>query len=106
MPTQKKITLKAAAFGLLIVAMPSAALLRVAQTHQAFLVLSHYLQGRAGPCTLRESFESAALSRLQLANVSEVQAASRRCADVVRLLGEAEERWLAVQSELEAIGEP
>jgi hypothetical protein len=35
-----------------------------------------------------------------------VQAASRRCADVVRLLGEAEERWLVVQSELEAIGEP
>jgi len=37
---------------------------------------------------------------------AEVHAASRRCADVVRLLGEAEERWLAVQSELESIGEP
>jgi len=35
-----------------------------------------------------------------------VQAASRRCADVVRLLGEVEERWLVVQSQLEAIGEP
>jgi len=40
------------------------------------------------------------------ATPAEVQAASRRCADVVRLLGEAEERWLAVQSALEAIGEP
>jgi ATP-binding cassette subfamily F protein 3 len=37
---------------------------------------------------------------------ADVQAASRRCADVVRLLGEAEERWLVVQCELEAIGEP
>jgi ATP-binding cassette subfamily F protein 3 len=37
---------------------------------------------------------------------AEVHAASRRCADVVRLLGEAEERWLAVQSELESIGDP
>jgi ATP-binding cassette subfamily F protein 3 len=37
---------------------------------------------------------------------AEVQAASRRCADVVRELGEAEERWLDVQAELEAIGEP
>jgi ATP-binding cassette subfamily F protein 3 len=37
---------------------------------------------------------------------ADVNAASRRCADVARLLGEAEERWLLVQSELEAIGEP
>jgi ATP-binding cassette subfamily F protein 3 len=35
-----------------------------------------------------------------------VHAASRRCADVVRALGEAEERWLEVQAEIEAIGEP
>ncbi len=37
---------------------------------------------------------------------AEVQAASRRCAEVVRLLGEAEERWLEVQAGIEAIGEP
>jgi ATP-binding cassette, subfamily F, member 3 len=37
---------------------------------------------------------------------AEVQAASRRCADAARLLGEAEERWLEVQSALEAIGDP
>jgi len=37
---------------------------------------------------------------------AEVQAASRRCADVAIELGAAEERWLEVQSELEAIGEP
>jgi len=37
---------------------------------------------------------------------AQVQAASRRCADVAIELGAAEERWLEVQSELEAIGEP
>jgi len=37
---------------------------------------------------------------------AEVHAASRRCADAARELGEAEERWLEVQAELEAIGEP
>ncbi|HEX4981138.1 MAG TPA: hypothetical protein VFV63_05545, partial [Ilumatobacteraceae bacterium] len=41
-----------------------------------------------------------------LATPAEVQAASRRCADVAGLLGEAEERWLAVQAEIESIGEP
>ena len=40
------------------------------------------------------------------ASPAEVQDASRRCADAQRLLGEAEERWLHLQSELEAIGEP
>jgi len=40
------------------------------------------------------------------ATPAEVQAASRRCADAVRLLGEVEERWLEVQSELETLGEP
>jgi ATP-binding cassette subfamily F protein 3 len=37
---------------------------------------------------------------------ADVQAASRRCADAARELGAAEERWLEVQAELEAIGEP
>jgi ATP-binding cassette subfamily F protein 3 len=37
---------------------------------------------------------------------AEVQAVSRRCADVVRELGTAEERWLEVQAEIEAIGPP
>jgi hypothetical protein len=35
-----------------------------------------------------------------------VQAASRRCANVAQELAKAEERWLEVQSELEAIGTP
>ncbi|MGB5102835.1 MAG: hypothetical protein WBO04_05875, partial [Steroidobacteraceae bacterium] len=39
-------------------------------------------------------------------NVAEVQAATRRCTEVARLIEAAEERWLAAQSELEAIGEP
>jgi ATP-binding cassette subfamily F protein 3 len=37
---------------------------------------------------------------------ADVHAASRRCADVAQELGKAEERWLEVQSELEAIGVP
>ncbi len=40
------------------------------------------------------------------ASPADVQAASRRCAEAVRLLAEAEDRWLVVQSELERIGEP
>jgi ATP-binding cassette subfamily F protein 3 len=40
------------------------------------------------------------------ASPAEVHAASRRCADVIRELGEAEERWLEAQAELEAIGDP
>jgi ATP-binding cassette subfamily F protein 3 len=35
-----------------------------------------------------------------------VQAVTRRAGEVAGLLGQAEDRWLAVQSELEAIGEP
>jgi ATP-binding cassette subfamily F protein 3 len=37
---------------------------------------------------------------------AEVQAVTRRCGEVVRLLEGAEDRWLAVQAELESIGEP
>jgi ATP-binding cassette subfamily F protein 3 len=38
-------------------------------------------------------------------NVAEVQVATRRAAETARLLTAAEERWLEVQSELEAIGD-
>ncbi len=38
-------------------------------------------------------------------NLVEVQAATRRCADIGRRLEEAETRWLELQAELEAIGE-
>ncbi len=38
--------------------------------------------------------------------VAEVQAATRRSTEVARLLEQAEDRWLAVQAELETIGEP
>jgi ATP-binding cassette subfamily F protein 3 len=40
------------------------------------------------------------------ADPAEVQAVTRRCGEVVRLLEQAEDRWLAVQAELDAIGEP
>ena len=36
---------------------------------------------------------------------AEVQAASRRCAELIAQIGTAEERWLEVHAELEAIGE-
>ena len=39
-------------------------------------------------------------------NAAAVLSATRRCAEVGRLLEKAEERWLEVQSELEAIGAP
>ncbi|NJD32667.1 MAG: ATP-binding cassette domain-containing protein [Gammaproteobacteria bacterium] len=39
-------------------------------------------------------------------NVAEVQAATRRAAETARLLAAAEDRWLELQAELEAIGEP
>jgi ATP-binding cassette subfamily F protein 3 len=37
--------------------------------------------------------------------VADVQAATRRCAELARLIEAAEERWLCIQTELEAIGE-
>jgi ATP-binding cassette subfamily F protein 3 len=35
----------------------------------------------------------------------DVQLASRRCSELAALIGAAEERWLAAQTELDAIGE-
>jgi ATP-binding cassette subfamily F protein 3 len=40
------------------------------------------------------------------ADPADVRALTRRCSEVVRLLEQAEDRWLAVQAELDAIGEP
>ncbi len=64
-------------FFALIVALPFAGLLNVARSHHAWLVMSHYLSGRAGNCTLTESFDGEALSRLQLENVTAIRDASR-----------------------------
>jgi len=72
MPNKARFT-----FFALLAALPSAALVGVAQGHHAFLVLSHYFKGKAGNCTLGESFQGEALSRLQLANVNEIRNASR-----------------------------
>jgi FkbM family methyltransferase len=49
----------------------------VARTNHVLLVLSHYFGGRAGNCTLAESFQGEALSRLQVQNVDAVRASSR-----------------------------
>lgn len=49
----------------------------VARSNHAFLVLSHYFDGRAGNCTLAESFEGEALSRLQTGNIDAIRTASR-----------------------------
>jgi FkbM family methyltransferase len=65
-------------FCCLAVALPLAALVTgVARSHHAWLVLSHYFGGRTGNCTLAESFESEALSRLQVANLNAIRSASR-----------------------------
>lgn len=55
----------------------TALVMGVARSHHALLVLSHYAGGKAGNCTLGESFESEALSRLQSANVDELRTLSR-----------------------------
>ncbi len=63
----------------LMVAFPAAlSLVQIARVHHAPLVLSHYFGGRAGNCTLAESFESEAISRLQAKNVSELKASSKK----------------------------
>ncbi|HVX65916.1 MAG TPA: FkbM family methyltransferase, partial [Bryobacteraceae bacterium] len=45
--------------------------------HHAYLVLSHYFGGRAGNCTLAESFEGEAISRFQFATVSQLRSSMR-----------------------------
>ena len=76
-PMPKKLTPKTAGFGLFVLSLPVAAGLSVARNHHASLVLSHYFGGRAGNCSLRESFEAEAISRLQQGNVDSIRAASR-----------------------------
>jgi FkbM family methyltransferase len=66
-----------ATFFCVIIAFPALSLTGIARAHHAFLVLSHYLNGRVGNCNLSESFEGEALSRLQLANVDAIRAASK-----------------------------
>ena len=61
---------------LAVVALSTAGL-NLARSHHVYLVLSHYLGGRAGNCSLEESFQGEALSRLQYTTVGEVRAASR-----------------------------
>src|ERR1022692_2992327 len=58
-------------------ALPGGMLLRTARLHHTMLVMSHYFGGRAGNCTLAESIQGEALSRLQAANVDAMRAASR-----------------------------
>jgi FkbM family methyltransferase len=65
------------AFFCVVVALPLTAAYSIYQVHHASLVLSHYFKGRAGNCSLAESFESEALSRLQLENVNFIRAASK-----------------------------
>lgn len=73
----KRISPKSVGLGLFAITLPCAALLHTARSHHASLVLSHYLHGRAGNCTLAESFEGEALSRMQFANVSTIRSSSR-----------------------------
>ncbi len=61
----------------LFTAFPALALVGIAQVHHAFLVLSHYFNGRAGNCNIAESFQGEALSRLQSANANAIHASSK-----------------------------
>src|SRR5689334_9671356 len=76
-PIKKKaVSPKAVGFGLLMLSLPCAGLLHTARIHHASLVLSHYLHGRAGSCSLAESFEGESLSRRQFENASSIRSAS------------------------------
>jgi FkbM family methyltransferase len=66
----------AAAIGLSAI-VPLGLVWRQAQIHHVSLVFSHYFAGRAGNCTLRQSFEGESISRLQQANFLQLSAASR-----------------------------
>jgi FkbM family methyltransferase len=74
---KKKVSPKAVGFGIFVIALPCAALVHEARLHHASLVLSHYLHGRTGRCTLAESFGGEALSRLQLEYVTTMRSSSR-----------------------------
>ena len=63
-------------FGLIAI-FPALSLAGIAWSHHAPLVLSHYFHGRAGNCSLPESFQAEALSRLQKENVSALRAVSK-----------------------------
>jgi FkbM family methyltransferase len=64
-------------FYCVLVALPLTAVISVVQSHHASLVFSHYFNGKTGNCSLAESFEGEALSRLQLENVNSIRAASK-----------------------------
>jgi FkbM family methyltransferase len=49
----------------------------VGRSRQVGLVLTHYLKGRAGNCTLSESFAGEALARLQAGNVNKLRTSSK-----------------------------
>jgi FkbM family methyltransferase len=73
----KKVTPKMVGLGLAVLGLAVAALWNVARSHHAALVLSHYFGGRAGNCTLAESFASEALYRRQSENVDAIRSSSR-----------------------------
>src|ERR1035441_3472249 len=50
-------------FFCVLAAFPAMALWGIIQSHHTLTVLSHYFRGKAGTCTLAESFESEAISR-------------------------------------------
>ena len=61
----------------MMIGIPALTLTQIARVHHTSLVLSHYFGGRVGNCSLAESFEGEALSRLQTANVEELRATMR-----------------------------
>ena len=75
--TMKKKNFIRPTFYCVLVALPLTAVFGIVQSHHASLVLSHYFKGKTGNCSLAESFEGEALSRLQLENVNSIRAASK-----------------------------
>ncbi len=65
------------AISLILSVVPITGLIAFGRAHHANLVFSHYFGGRAGNCSLAESFQAEALSRLQRRNVEEIGAGSR-----------------------------
>ena len=91
-PGVKAATVRVAFLSIVLVLL-ALAFLHVTQTHHAFPVLWHYVRGRAGNCTLAESFEGEALFRLQSENFDVIRASSRVLRRDGSLLSLEHTRW-------------
>jgi FkbM family methyltransferase len=75
---RSRISPKKLIYWAIVIALPVTALLGIALSRHAQSVLPLYLSGRAGNCTLAESFEAEALARAQNAGIAEARSSSRK----------------------------